>query len=75
MKILVINGPNINILGIREKNVYGKQSYEELVNFLKDVADKNNINMDFYQSNHEGFKIYPVDRTVMDFQNPVIRTW
>ncbi len=54
MKILIINGPNINMLGIREKNYYGENSYDFLVSSLKNLADKNNIEIDFYQSNHEG---------------------
>jgi len=54
MKIFVINGPNINILGIREKNVYSNQSYHHLINFIKKAANENDIEVDFYQSNHEG---------------------
>lgn len=54
MKILVINGPNINMLGIREKNIYGSQTYDDLVNFIKKVANENDITVDIYQSNHEG---------------------
>lgn len=54
MKILVVNGPNINMLGIREKNYYGEIFYADLVNSLKKFAEKNNIELDFYQSNHEG---------------------
>ena len=40
MKILVINGPNINMLGIREKNIYGSETYEDLLRFCKDAADE-----------------------------------
>ncbi len=54
MKILVINGPNINMLGIRETNIYGNQSYDDLVDFIKNTANENNIEVGFYQSNHEG---------------------
>lgn len=54
MKIFVINGPNINMLGIREKNIYGNQSYSDLINFIKKVANENDIEVDCYQSNHEG---------------------
>ena len=54
MKILVINGPNINMLGIREKNIYGYQTYDDLVNFIEKVAHENNITVNLYQSNHEG---------------------
>ena len=54
MKFLIINGPNLNMLGIREPDVYGAQSYDALIRFIKDVCEKENICADFYQSNHEG---------------------
>lgn len=54
MKILIINGPNINMLGIREKNIYGNNSYDDLVNLINKIADENDIELDLYQSNHEG---------------------
>lgn len=54
MKILVINGPNINFLGIREKNIYGNDTYEDLVNYIKKTAEKLSIEADVFQSNIEG---------------------
>ena len=54
MKILIINGPNINMLGIREKNIYGSQTYEDLLNFCTEAAKKLDVEVSFYQSNHEG---------------------
>ena len=54
MKLLVINGPNINMLGIREKNIYGAETYEDLVSFIKKGADELGTEVDFFQSNHEG---------------------
>ena len=54
MKILVINGPNINMLGIREKNIYGKDTYQDLLNLIQFYCDKLDISVSFYQSNHEG---------------------
>jgi 3-dehydroquinate dehydratase type II len=54
MKILVINGPNLNMLGIREPGIYGQTTYNDLVNMIKEYCDKRNIEVDFYQSNHEG---------------------
>ena len=54
MKILVINGPNLNLLGIREPDIYGKTTYNDLVNMIKDYAFKNGIDVECYQSNHEG---------------------
>lgn len=54
MNILIINGPNINMLGIREPNIYGKMTYDELLKTVEQHCKKNNINCEFYQSNHEG---------------------
>src|SRR5665647_658329 len=54
MKILVINGPNINMLGIREKNIYGIVTYEDLIDFIKKVCAENEIEVELFQSNHEG---------------------
>ena len=54
MKILVINGPNINMLGIREPDIYGKGSYRELVNMISEYCKEKNIECELYQSNHEG---------------------
>lgn len=54
MKILVINGPNMNMLGIREPEIYGKETYADLVEKIKTYADKKGIEITFFQSNHEG---------------------
>lgn len=54
MKIKVINGPNINMLGIREPGIYGSENYEILCNNIKAFALENNIEVELYQSNHEG---------------------
>ena len=54
MKILVINGPNINMLGIREPGVYGKNTFADLLQLLEDTAKELNIEVIQYQSNHEG---------------------
>lgn len=54
MKILVINGPNINMLGIREKDIYGSDSYDSLLMLIKSHCYKNNIICECFQSNHEG---------------------
>ena len=54
MKILVINGPNINMLGIREPGIYGKNTYADLLQLLKDTAEELSIELEHYQSNHEG---------------------
>lgn len=54
MKILVINGPNLNFLGIREKSIYGAENYEYLVNMIQEYATQKGIEVECYQSNHEG---------------------
>ena len=54
MKILVINGPNLNMLGIREPGIYGKSSFADLLNLLEDTARELGIEVKQYQSNHEG---------------------
>lgn len=54
MKLLVINGPNINMLGIREPDVYGKNDYAQLCKMIEDYAKKRGVEVEIYQSNHEG---------------------
>lgn len=54
MKILVINGPNLNMLGIREPDIYGKNTFADLLKLLQDTAKELNIEVEQYQSNHEG---------------------
>ena len=54
MKILVINGPNINMLGIREPDVYGKQTFADLLALLEQCAKAEGVEIHQYQSNHEG---------------------
>ena len=54
MKILVINGPNLNMLGIREPDIYGGDTYEDLCNLIQNYCDEQKIIVSFYQSNHEG---------------------
>ncbi len=54
MDILVINGPNLNMLGIREPDIYGKETYTSLIEKIEAYAEKQNVNVNCYQSNHEG---------------------
>lgn len=54
MKILVINGPNLNMLGIREPGIYGKNTYADLCALLEQTAKELGVEIEFYQSNHEG---------------------
>tara|TARA_Y100001978_G_scaffold173513_1_gene164481 strand:- start:5625 stop:6053 length:429 start_codon:yes stop_codon:yes gene_type:complete len=57
MNILVINGPNLNLLGEREPEIYGNDTLEELMMWLETSSDGRNHNFKFYQSNHEGVLI------------------
>ena len=54
MKILVINGPNLNMLGIREPDIYGKQDFEALQKYIRECADALSLKVTLFQSNHEG---------------------
>lgn len=54
MKIMVINGPNLNMLGIREKNIYGELTFEGLLAMIREYCEKAGIEVEFFQSNHEG---------------------
>lgn len=54
MKILVINGPNINMIGIREKELYGSENYASVCKKIKSFSDENGLEVEIFQSNHEG---------------------
>lgn len=54
MKILVLNGPNINMLGIREPQIYGNRTYSDLLETIKGYCNSKNIDVECFQSNHEG---------------------
>ena len=54
MKILVLNGPNLNMLGIREPGIYGTNSFSDLLNLLEKTAREEHVEIEQYQSNHEG---------------------
>ena len=66
MKILVLNGPNINMLGIREPDIYGKSTYEDLVNLIKNYCEEKGIEVLFYQSNHEGCLVDEIQKAYFD---------
>ncbi len=54
MKVLILNGPNLNLLGMREPAIYGKQSYHALLEFVRQVCEEEQVDFSCYQSNHEG---------------------
>lgn len=72
MKILVINGPNINMLGIREPGIYGSDSFEMLCNNVKEHAEKAGIEVKLFQSNHEGALVDEIQAAYGIFDGIVI---
>ena len=72
MKILVINGPNINMLGIREPGIYGKQTFADLLSLLNAAAKRLNIEIEQYQSNHEGCIVDKIQESYGIFNGIVI---
>jgi 3-dehydroquinate dehydratase-2 len=72
MRILIINGPNINMLGIREKNLYGSRTYDDLVRYIRDVCEENCIEPRFFQSNHEGAIVDAIQEAYGVFDGIVI---
>ncbi len=72
MKILVINGPNINMLGIREPEHYGRETYADLVAKIQNHCDAKNIDVKIYQSNHEGDLVDEIQNAYSDADGIVI---
>lgn len=66
MKILVINGPNLNMLGIREPALYGSGTYESLCNQIKTYCNEKSIGVAFFQSNHEGALVDAIQKAYFD---------
>lgn len=72
MKILVLNGPNLNMLGIREPDIYGKNTYSDLINMINEYCNQNNIEVEIFQSNHEGVLIDKIQEAYGKFDGIVI---
>ncbi len=72
MKLLVLNGPNLNFIGIREPEIYGKETYSDLCNYLNDYANKHNIELEIKQSNHEGFLVDFIHQAYFDKVDGII---
>ncbi|MDZ7672704.1 MAG: type II 3-dehydroquinate dehydratase [Halanaerobiales bacterium] len=71
-KIAVINGPNLNMLNIREKDIYGSESLDQINNDLKEIADNNNIDISFFQSNHEGELVDYIQKNYKNWDGLII---
>lgn len=72
MKLLIINGPNINMLGIREPGIYGKQDYAALLSLIDKTCRENSIEYEQYQSNHEGDIVDKIQSAYGKFDGIVI---
>lgn len=72
MKIKIINGPNLNMLGIREPDVYGRQTYKDLVSFVENVCGELSVECSVYQSNHEGDIVTEIQNCYGDYDAIVI---
>lgn len=72
MKILVINGPNINMLGIREPEIYGERDYAALVEFINEAAAENGAECEIFQSNHEGEIVDAIQSAYGKFEGIII---
>lgn len=72
MKFLVINGPNLNLLGIREPDIYGKESYQALLDYIQSFAEELQITCDVFQSNHEGVLIDKIQEAMGVYDGIII---
>ena len=72
MKILVINGPNLNMLGIREPDIYGKKSYSDLCSLIEEHSKTNGYSVEFFQSNHEGMIVDKIQEAYFDKVDGII---
>ena len=72
MKILVLNGPNLNMLGIREPALYGKETYNDLVDFIRNVAKQLDLDVEIFQSNCEGELVTAIQNAYGKFDGIVI---
>lgn len=72
MNILVINGPNLNMLGVRDKSIYGETSYNDLVKLIKEYAKEKNVKVKCVQSNYEGKIIDYIHKSIGKFDAIII---
>ncbi len=72
MKVMVINGPNLDMLGYREPEVYGSKTYKDLCDYIGKAADELGISVDFYQSNYEGGIVETLHKVFLEKYDGVI---
>ena len=72
MKILVLNGPNMNMLGIRQPEIYGRATYQDLCEMIRAEADKLGVQVSFFQSNHEGVLVDAIQQAYFDKVDGII---
>ena len=72
MKILVMNGPNLNMLGIREKNIYGAETYEDLKALVEKTFTEQGVEGEIYQSNHEGALVDRIQQAYFDGTDAIV---
>ena len=72
MKILVLNGPNLNLLGLREPEIYGKENYASLLAFIQRAAKEEGVEAECFQSNHEGAIVDKIQQALGVFDGIVI---
>ena len=72
MKVLVINGPNLNLLGVREPGIYGVLSYDDLTRYVEDVCKECGVEVELFQSNHEGAIVDKIQDALGKFDGIVI---
>jgi len=72
VKILVLNGPNMNMLGIRQPEIYGKATYEDLLAMIQSEADNLGVEVSFFQSNHEGALVDAIQQAYFDKVDGII---
>ena len=72
MKFLIINGPNLNLLGMREPDIYGRETYRDLENLVRETARQENLQITLFQSNHEGAIVDKIQGAMEEYDGIVI---
>ena len=72
MKLLILNGPNLNLLGLREPEIYGSQNYAALVEYIKEHCAKKGVKCEVFQSNHEGVLVDAIQEALGVYDGIVI---